>query len=263
MTPSSGRGCAPRWRPCGCGRSTCPAAAGDADAVLAEARRLGDPVATTAALNVTSRLAAFRADVTAAVAAGEEAVRVAAACPAASRTAPHLYLGLALLNADRLAAARDVLGEGRRDAELTGAAWALPKYESTLGLVAFFAGDWDDAVLHGVVNDLVAADTGHGTGHGQLRRDRRARRAVPRRPGARRRLRRRGDASARPTGGRRQRGLPYVRWLEASSPRPTVTTSAACTSCTACATSRCASACRSSCCGWRRTSPALRRRAGD
>jgi DNA-binding CsgD family transcriptional regulator/tetratricopeptide (TPR) repeat protein len=189
-------------------------AAEQADLALTEARRLGDPIATTGALNVVSRLAAFRADVGAAVTAGEEAVRCADTCAAASRTAAHLYLGLALMNADRLGDARDVLGEGRRHAELAGAAWALPKYESALALVSFFAGDWDDAVVHGAVNDLVAADTGQVTGHGQLQaiaglvalhRGQPARAAACAEAASRAMARPGADAS----------GLPYVRWLEA------------------------------------------------
>src|SRR5262245_14868240 len=74
---------------------------------------VGDPVATSQALSVVSRVAAFQLDLPRAVQAGEEAVARAGDVPAAVRGAPHLYLGLALLNADQWDRAGCVLAAGR------------------------------------------------------------------------------------------------------------------------------------------------------
>ena len=145
-----------------------PGAAADAETALAEAELAGDPVAATTALNVSSRMAAFRLDLRRAVSAGEEAVARAGELAAALRSAPHLYLGLARINTDDWAGARDALREGSVRCEALGAAWAVPGFHGALALLGFFTGDWDDALDAATTAALAAADAGSRTGQAQI-----------------------------------------------------------------------------------------------
>jgi DNA-binding CsgD family transcriptional regulator len=176
--------------------------------------RVGDPVATSQALSVSSRVAAFQLDLTGAVLAGDEAVTRAGDVPAAVRGAPHLYLGLALLNADQWDRARCVLEEGRARCQAVGARWAVPRFQGALAVRAFFTGEWDDAVAAGETGAEVAARTGCRAGEGQIdavlgliahhRGDDEA---------AAEAARRTAEAMAAP--GADRTAVPYLRWLQA------------------------------------------------
>ncbi len=132
----------------------------EAAAALHLADAAGDPVAASAALAVSSRVAAYRGDLAAAIDAGERAVERAGGLSAATRGAPHLYLGLALANADQWDRARLTLEHGAARCEETGTAWALPRYRGALALLAFSTGSWDDAVAAGETSRRIAEDTG-------------------------------------------------------------------------------------------------------
>ena len=191
-----------------------PGALTDAESALQLGARLADPIATSRALSVCSRVAAFRLDLDEAIQAGREAVERAGAAAAAVRGAPHLYLGLALLNGDRWDEARHVLQEGAARCEALGAAWALPRYQGALAILSFFSGEWDEALAAAETARLVAEDVGHHSGQGQIeaivgliahhRGDRALAIAAARRS---------ADAMSVPGGD--GAGLPYLRWLEA------------------------------------------------
>jgi DNA-binding CsgD family transcriptional regulator len=176
--------------------------------------RVGDPVATSHALSVSSRVAAFRLDLTRAVLAGDEAVARAGDVPAAVRGAPHLYLGLALLNADQWDRARRVLDEGRARCQAVGAMWAVPRFQGALAVRAYFTGEWDEAVVAGETGAEVASRTGCRAGEGQIdavlgliahhRGDDEAAAAAARRT---------AEAMAAP--GADRTAVPYLRWLQA------------------------------------------------
>ena len=175
---------------------------------------VGDPVATSQALSVLSRVAAFQLDLARAVQAGEESVVRAGDVPAAVGGAPHLYLGLALLNADEWQRAGWVLEEGRDRCAAIGATWALPRFHGALAVRAFFTGDWAEAVAAGVAGAAVAGRTGCRAGQGQIdavmgliahhRGDDEAAAAASRRT---------SEAMAAP--GADRTAVPYLRWLQA------------------------------------------------
>jgi DNA-binding CsgD family transcriptional regulator len=175
---------------------------------------VGDPVAMSQALSVSSRAAAFELDFTRAVQAGEDAVARAGDVPAAVRGAPHLYLGLALLNADHWERAGRVLEEGRARCQAVGATWAVPRFHGALAVRAFFTGEWDEAVAAGESGTIVAERTGCRAGQSQIdavlgliahhRGDDEAAAAASRRT---------AEATAAP--GADRTAVPYLRWLQA------------------------------------------------
>jgi DNA-binding CsgD family transcriptional regulator len=176
--------------------------------------RAGDAVACTTALNVRCRLAAFRLELNRAVAFGEEAVRQAGDLPAALRTGPHLYLGLALANADEPGRARELLERGRALCEQLGASWAAPSYANALALSGFFTGDWDRVLDEATTADRLGARTGVQLCSPQIhaicgligyhRGDDKAARAAADR----------AEVELAAPGGDRA-GLPYAMWLRA------------------------------------------------
>ena len=176
---------------------------------------VGDPVATSQALSVLSRAAAFQLDLARAVEAGEESIARAGDVPAAVRGAPHLYLGLALLNADQWQRASHVLEEGRDRCAAVGATWALPRFHGALAVRAFFTGDWDEAVAAAEAGGAVANRTGCRAGQGQIdavigliahhRGDDETAAAASRR-----------TSESMAVSGADRTAVPYLRWLQAS-----------------------------------------------
>jgi DNA-binding CsgD family transcriptional regulator len=186
----------------------------EAARAVALGTRVGDPVSTSQALSVSSRAAAFQLDLTRAVRAGEESVARAGDVPAAVRGAPHLYLGLALLNADRWERAGRVLEDGRARCEAVGATWAIPRFQGALAVRSFFTGEWDEAVAAGEIGSVFADRTGCRAGQSQIdavigliahhRGDDEAAAAA---------CRRTAEATAAP--GADRTAVPYLRWLQA------------------------------------------------
>lgn len=70
---------------------------------------------------------------------------------------PHLYLGLILLDADRVDDAEAALQKGRRRAEARGTVVWLPLYHCFLATRRIVTGEWDDALAE-VAAGLAAAD---------------------------------------------------------------------------------------------------------
>ncbi len=189
-------------------------AVADAEAAAELGAAIGDPVATSRALSVSSRVAAFQLDLPRAVWAGEQAVRRAGDVPAAIRGAPHLYLGLALLNADQFDRARQILNEGAARCEEIGAVWALPRYQGALAVLSFFVGAWDEAMAASESGAGFAHETGCREGQAQI--DAVAGLIAHHRgddTGAAAAERRAASATAEP--GADQAAVPYLLWLKA------------------------------------------------
>jgi len=132
----------------------------ESDLALAEGKRLGIEPLVVEALAVRCAVHSFRAEFEQAVAIGSEAVSRAADEPAALRSTPHAYLGLALIGADRLDEARRAGEEGRRRSNDLGHILALANYHSLLARIAWFSGRWDDAVAELESAAIVAEDFG-------------------------------------------------------------------------------------------------------
>lgn len=73
---------------------------------------------------------------------------------------PHLFLGSALIEADRLDEADRVLREGQRTAQQLGMTWQLAQYHGQIGLQRIAAGQWDDAIAELEAAVVAAEETG-------------------------------------------------------------------------------------------------------
>jgi len=132
----------------------------EADRALDDGARLGISAVQVEALATRCTIHAFRADPVLAVADGRRAVELAGNDPAALSRTPHVFLGLALLLADRLDDARATIEEGRRRATDHGQVLLLRSYYLTQGRVAWFAGRWDDALADMDTADRLSDDFG-------------------------------------------------------------------------------------------------------
>ncbi|MGH9214772.1 MAG: hypothetical protein ACRDZS_00815 [Acidimicrobiales bacterium] len=121
----------------------------------------GNPVVLTSALAVQCRLAAFGVDFQRAIERGRAAVAASArgGTHAAHRT-PHYYLGLSLMNAERVAEAIGVLHQGRRVAESAGLVSAAAMYHTGLISCWFHIGRWDEGTAEAEAARLLQADIG-------------------------------------------------------------------------------------------------------
>ncbi len=129
---------------------------------LAAGSSAGDAVAVAVARCGLSWVALFKGRV-------REAVEIARQALADAGTdiaepiqliQPRLYLGFALVYADLLDEARTTLESGRRLAEGSGTAWALPLFHVGLALLAFHEGAWDDAVTEAETSLSLADEVG-------------------------------------------------------------------------------------------------------
>ena len=130
-----------------------------ADEALALAAERGDAVATTLARCAASRVSGYEGYVDRAIDLAERSTVVAngRAEEAIELLQPPLYLGLALIDADRLSDARTILTEGRDLAELLGSVWMVPLFHLGLALEAYLVGDWERSTTEADTG-LAAAD---------------------------------------------------------------------------------------------------------
>lgn len=141
-------------------------AAAAARAAQSEAEQVGDELAACIASCVLSSVALARGDTDEAVRLGTEAVRRSdeSASAAARRFHCRLFLGFALVDADRLAYAEIVFREGRQLSEQLGTVLPLPLYHWALALVEYLAGEWDDAVAEARSGFTLAEEVGTRVG---------------------------------------------------------------------------------------------------
>jgi tetratricopeptide (TPR) repeat protein len=124
---------------------------GDLDGAARLAEQVGtvaaDDLARCISMSTLATVRHFRGHFAEAVELAQEAVRLADRSQglAAHRFNVHFYLGVFLLDLDRLEEARDALQRGRLLSEELGAKWSLPIYQWASALARFVAGDWDDA----------------------------------------------------------------------------------------------------------------------
>lgn len=129
---------------------------------LAAGRQLEDDFAVSLALQTLAMGAAADGRGFDAVTMATEAVAVAnrSSQPRIGQLHPHLYLGLILVDADRLDEAEAMLQEGRRRAEQRGAVVWVPLYQWAIALVQLLRGAWDNALAEVDVGLAVADEVG-------------------------------------------------------------------------------------------------------
>jgi DNA-binding CsgD family transcriptional regulator len=131
---------------------------------LAEGARTvaADDLARCISMSTLATVQHFRGHFTEAAELAREAVRLADRSQglAAHRFNVHFYLGVFLLDLDRLEEARYMLGRGRLLSEQLGAKWSLPIYQWASALGRFVAGDWDDAAAECEACVELAEDVG-------------------------------------------------------------------------------------------------------
>jgi DNA-binding CsgD family transcriptional regulator/tetratricopeptide (TPR) repeat protein len=124
------------------------AAEGSARELLADAERLGDDYAVCLSLQTLAVAAAAKGLVGEAIELSRRATATArrSAEPRVGHLHPQLFLGLILLDGDRLDEAGAVLQEGRRRAEARGTVAWLPLYDCALAMRCLFEGSLDDGL---------------------------------------------------------------------------------------------------------------------
>ncbi len=145
---------------------------GDIDGAEADARealRMGeeadDAVAVWNALGNLSAVADKRGDFHEGVALARRSVeRARRVGNDAQRRNPHMALGMALVTADCLHEAIEVLQEGRQLGERLGTLWDLPLYHAMVALPLHFLGEWDRAVAEAEASLACAEEVGSGLG---------------------------------------------------------------------------------------------------
>jgi DNA-binding CsgD family transcriptional regulator len=145
---------------------------GDVDGAEADARealRMGeeadDALAVWNALGNLSAVADKRGDFHEGVALARRSVeRARRAGNDAQRRNPHMALGMALVTADCLHEAIEVLQEGRQLGERLGTLWDLPVYHAMVALPLHFLGEWDRAVAEAEASLACAEEIGSGLG---------------------------------------------------------------------------------------------------
>ena len=118
-----------------------------ADLVGTVAAERGDDLARCIAMSTLATVQHFRGRFTEAVELADTAVRLADRSQGRGthRFHLHFYLGIFLLDVDRLEEAQRALQRGRVLSEELGAKWSLPIYQWSSALARFVSGDWDDA----------------------------------------------------------------------------------------------------------------------
>ena len=82
----------------------------------------------------------------------------------AQRRNPHIALAMALVTADRLREAIDVLQQGRQQGERLGTLWDLPLYHAMVSLPLQSLGEWDRAAAEAEAALACAEEVGAGGG---------------------------------------------------------------------------------------------------
>jgi DNA-binding CsgD family transcriptional regulator/tetratricopeptide (TPR) repeat protein len=146
--------------------SGCGPAIAQCEEALEIGRRIGDDLVAVAALHGLATCLYFDARYERAVAAAEEAVRIAESSPSDEprHLHPHFTLAQAYIGADRLEDAERVHRAGRAMGERIGSAWDSGWYVAGLASRRFFAGDWDDAIAEAEAALALADEIGTDLG---------------------------------------------------------------------------------------------------
>jgi DNA-binding CsgD family transcriptional regulator len=125
-------------------------------------QRLGDDVASCIGLGVMGVVTAYRGGFHEGCRLAGRAVELADRSEGrqAHRFPMHFFRAILLLTIDRFVEARDDIVRGRRIAEELGTRWALPLYHWLSMQERFWAGEWDDAIVHYEAGMTLAEDTG-------------------------------------------------------------------------------------------------------
>jgi DNA-binding NarL/FixJ family response regulator len=124
------------------------------------ASAVGNVEAEVQALNVASLAAGIDGAVDAGLAYARRAVERGTAMRPCTRPAPALFLGLALVNADRLAEAMAVLADGRARVEAARDPAMEGRFCGVLALAGLLSGAFDDVVADAAAGERVTDDTG-------------------------------------------------------------------------------------------------------
>ena len=120
--------------------------------------------AAVQALNVQSIAAGMRGDVELGIDLAKRSVEHASELGPRTRPSPELYLGLALLNADRLVEADARLDAGRRHCEAERDPFMESRFAGSQAIGAWLRGAFDDVAECAAAVERIAADTGSGAG---------------------------------------------------------------------------------------------------
>ncbi|WP_436535336.1 ATP-binding protein [Actinoplanes sp. HUAS TT8] len=127
--------------------------------LLRDAERLGDDEARQSGYTILCIASLLLGETGRAVAAGATALDLCGATAGvAHRWGAHLFLGTALMEADRLDDGHRVLRHGRRIADRAGMPWQAMHYHGQIGLHHFDVGRWDDAIAELEAASAVAGD---------------------------------------------------------------------------------------------------------
>ena len=128
----------------------------------------GDDIAVCLGLSALSRVAVDELDLSQGITLARRAVALAQTSPSGRSTDfihPSFDLGGALVIADQLTEAEEVLRRGRRHREGLGSTWDRPLFTNALAHVQLYRGDWDDAVAE-ATTVLHMMDEGAAQGSG-------------------------------------------------------------------------------------------------
>jgi DNA-binding CsgD family transcriptional regulator/tetratricopeptide (TPR) repeat protein len=139
---------------------------GDLDGAARLADRVGtaaaDDLARCISMSTLATVRHFRGHFAEAAELAHQAVRLADRSQglAAHRFNVQFYLGVFLLDLDRLEEAREAPQRGRLLSEELGAKWSLPIYQWASALARFVSGNWDDAAAECEACVELATDVG-------------------------------------------------------------------------------------------------------
>lgn len=137
-----------------------------AESAAADARLLGKRLGDDLVLSTAYCGSAWTAELTGRPQDAVELARAALAhaelrvTEAVQRVQARLYLGRALIMADELEDALEVLAAGRKLADELGTVWAQPLFATLFGLHAYIAGAWDDALAESQTALVLADEIG-------------------------------------------------------------------------------------------------------
>jgi DNA-binding CsgD family transcriptional regulator/tetratricopeptide (TPR) repeat protein len=134
----------------------------DAERALEAGTELDDDPAMCGALSALSWVENLRGRTREALNLGEAAVSLAASSPVheTGRRYPHCYLGVILMDADRLDDGLRMFDDGRRLAEIYGDTWQLPIHHWGAVLASFYGGRLEDAVAALETAEAVVTEVG-------------------------------------------------------------------------------------------------------